>query len=212
MLRPTRHYLALVLPALLLGACGDRRAQEDDTAPTPSDEVVAPAAPAPDVNAPPAPDTTDTPPTSAPAPGATAQADALGLLIAANEHEVAAAEQAIAKKVTGDVLAFANMMKTDHGKNLADTRALGTATEGTQAMEMRTQADAEMAALGALSGAEYEKAYVEAMVKGHTDVLALIDGTLMPAAADDAVKAHFTATRAAVAKHLDAAKKLQAGK
>jgi putative membrane protein len=134
------------------------------------------------------------------------------MLTAANEHEIAAADQAIAKKVTGDVLAFANMMKTEHGKNLAETGALGGATEGAKIAELRSKGEAELAALGARSGTQYEQAYIDAMVKGHTEVLAMLDGSLIPAATDAAVKAHFTATRAAVAKHLEEARKLQAAK
>jgi putative membrane protein len=195
----------LATVSLILAACGDRRAAEDDTAATPADEVVAPADRAAPVATSPGP----VDPGAPPAAGATAQSDALGMLIAANEHEIAAADQAIAKKVTGPVLAFAQMMKTDHGRNLEETRKLGAATEGAAVQDMRTQADAEMTALGAESGKAYEKAYVDAMVQGHTDVLAKLDSTLIPAATDAAVKAHFTATRAAVAHHLAEAKKLQ---
>jgi putative membrane protein len=208
------HPLSLVLPALLLAACNDRREQEDDTTPTASDQVATPAppeAPGPDVTATPAPTYPEGTPVTPPAAGAVSQSDALGMLMAANEHEVAAADQAIAKKVTGDVLAFANMMKTDHGKNLAETGALGGTKEGARITELRSKGDAELAALDAKSGTEYEQAYIDAMVKGHSDVLAMLDGTLIPAATDAAVKAHFDATRTAVAKHLEEAKKLKAG-
>ena len=211
-MRSAHRCLVLVLPALLLSACGDRRAKEDDASPTPSDEVVAPADPAkPEVAATPGPTDVDDTTAAPPGTATTTQGVALGLLIAANEHEVAAAEQAIAKKVTGDVLAFANMMKTDHGKNLADTRALGGAIESADVTAMKSKGAADLAALGTQSGTAYEQAYIDAMVKGHTDVLGLLDGTLIPAATDDKVKAHFTATRAAVAMHLDEAKKLKAG-
>ena len=210
-MRPVHRCLALALPVLMLAACGDRREKEDDTTPTPADQAVTPEAPAPDAAATPpeTPPPTDTVPP--PATGAVMQSEALGLLATADEHEVAAADQAIAKKVTGDVLDFANMMKTDHGKNLAETTALGGSKEGARITDMRSKGDADLATLDAKSGTEYEQAYIDAMVKGHTDVLALLDGTLIPAATDAAVKTHFANTRMAVEKHLEAAKKLKAG-
>jgi putative membrane protein len=205
---------------LMLVACGDRREQEDDTAPTPSDQTATEGAAATEAAG---RETTATdqsampaaaPPADAgatPAAGAVTQQEALGLLATANEHEVALADQAIGKKVTGDVLAFANMMKTDHGRNLAETSALGGTKESAKIAELRSKGEADLAALAARSGTEYEQAYIDAMVKGHADVLALLDGTLIPAATDEAVKSHFASTRTAVARHLDEAKKLKAG-
>jgi putative membrane protein len=216
-MRPVQHRLALILPALLLVACGDRREKEDDTSATPADQVVQPAAPAQDgtadAEAGATPGTSDVAATTPPPPaeGAASQAEALGLLATASEHEVAAADQAIAKKVTGDVLAFANMMKTDHGKNLAETSALGATPETARITQMRSKGEADLAALDAKTGTQYEQAYIDAMVKGHTEVLALLDSTLIPAATDAAVKTHFANTRTAVAKHLDEARKLKAG-
>ena len=214
-MRPVHRCLALALPALLLVACGDRREKEDDSVATPADQTATEGTAATDAagtdtaaseqsamaeGAPPAASTT----------GA-AQSESLGLLATADEHEIGVADQAIAKKVTGDVLDFANMMKTDHGKNLAETTALGGSREGAKIAELKAKGEADKAALDAKSGTDYEQAYINAMVKGHTDVLALLDGTLIPSATDQAVKTHFTNTRAAVAKHLDAAKKLKAG-
>lgn len=217
-MRHVHRCLALALPVLMLVACGDRREQEDDAAPTAADQTATSGTAATEAAG---RETTETdqsampealpPEGTTPATGATSQQEALGLLAAANEHEVAAADQAIAKKVTGDVLAFANMMKTDHGKNLAETTALGGTSEGAKIAELRSKGEAELAALDAKSGIEYEQAYIDAMVKGHTDVLALLDGSLIPAATDAAVKTHFANTRTAVAKHLDEAKKLKAG-
>ena len=58
---------------------------------------------------------------------------------------------------------------------------------------------------------EFAAAYLAAMIKGHTEVLDMIDNQLLKRAANDAVKAHLTETRGSVAKHLAAAKQLQAG-
>lgn len=216
--------LAIALP-LLLVAC-DRREVEDDTAATPADTEMAQegpvgTAPAPGPDTPVDPDVATTAPeprdASEPAPGtpgagATSQADALAMLIAVNEHEIAAADQALAKNVTGKVRAYAEMMKTDHSRNLADTTGLGGAASTAPAVTgLRSKGENELRMLGAKSGKDYEQAYVEAMVKGHTEVLALIDGTLLPATTDANVRQHLTTTRTTVQRHLDEAKKLQAG-
>lgn len=214
------------LALVLLAAC-DRRAVEDDSATTPAEATTSREAgtppPATDVDSPVATNTpepidpgdmtagTPTPTGSAPAVASgTTQADALALLIAVNEHEIAAADQALVKKVTGPVLAYAQMMKTDHGKNLADTTRLGGAASTAPAVtELRNKGESELKALATRNGADYEKAYVDAMVRGHTDALALIDGTLLPAATTANIRQHFTTTRATVARHLERAKEIQ---
>jgi putative membrane protein len=210
--------VALLAGPLLVAGC-DRRDVADETTATPAEAPASPDTGAPpsspdsDVNAPVAtnaPEPADASETATPA-GATSQADALALLATADEHEIAAADQALGKNVTGAVRDFAQMMKTDHGKNLTDTTKLGAANSTAPAVTaLKDKGEADLKALDTHSGADYEKAYMEAMVKGHGDVLALIDNTLMPAATDASVREHFTTTRAAVARHLDKAKEIQA--
>jgi predicted outer membrane protein len=142
------------------------------------------------------------------------QAEALALVSLVDDHEVKMAEQAKSKKVTGDVAAYADMMKTDHSKNMSATKALldknGGAPADTPAMsDMKAKGEAEMQQLAALDGDTYAKAYIDAMVAGHQDVLTKLDTMLMPAATDAAVKMHLQATRHAVQKHLEKAKELQ---
>jgi putative membrane protein len=190
---------------LAIAAC-DRRALEDDTVPTPPADTSAgaPAGAAPTVSA------GNTPDGSASA-GSTSQADALALLIVMDEHEIAAADQALMKKVSGPVLAYAQMMKDDHAKNLAATTRLGGAASTASAVSgLHDQGEADLEALAAVQdGAAYEKAYVDATVRNHAEALALIDDTVLPAANADNVRRHFTATRATVARHLKQAKALQ---
>ena len=182
---------------LAVAAC-DRRAVEDDSAPTPAADTSTVAAPA------------GTAPTAS--AGNTSQADALALLIVVDEHEIAAADQALMKNVSGPVLAYAQLMKTDHATNLAATTRLGGAASTASAVTgLHDQGEADLEALAAVpDGAAYEKAYVDSMVRGHAEALALIDDILLPAANADNVRQHFTATRATVSRHLEQAKALQA--
>ena len=52
------------------------------------------------------------------------------------------------------------------------------------------------------------KAYIDAMVKGHTEALAVLDNKLIPKATTQAVKDHLAATREHVAHHLERAESL----
>jgi putative membrane protein len=218
---------AAVILVLGLVAC-DRRDVEDDTTVTPAEPTASREAGTPPAgadrdievptatNAPEPMDTTEMPAGST-APGTTpggaattTQADALAMLMAVNEHEIAAADQALGKNVTGAVRDFAQMMKTDHGKNLADTTKLGGAASTAPAVKtLKDKGESDVRMLDGQSGKVYEKAYIDAMVKGHTDALALIDNTLLPAATDINIRQHFTSTRTAVARHLDKAKEIQ---
>jgi putative membrane protein len=144
----------------------------------------------------------------------TGDSTALATVAAADQHEVSVARQALAKGVSGGVRDFANMMVTDHGKNLTDTRRVATENKVSLASNadvraMEAKGRSEEQALGKLKGEAYSKAYVDAMVKGHTEVLGKLDNTLIPGASDPEVVAHLKATREAVAKHLAAAQALQ---
>lgn len=142
------------------------------------------------------------------------EGEALGTVIVVDQHEIDTAKQAQDKKVTGKVLDYAKMMVADHTKNMEQARALDGKNGVTIAMTgpadmMKTKGQAEMQQLATMDGDAYSKAYVDAMVNGHTEVLNALDTQLIPAAKDAQVKDFLTTTRAAVAKHLEAAKALQ---
>jgi putative membrane protein len=144
-----------------------------------------------------------------------ADGEALATLAAVNQHEIETARQAIRKGVTGGVLDFARKMQEEHTKNLADTRevarlASASMAETASVKELKQKALGERQALQKLSGDAYARAYVEAMVKGHSEVLDMLDKKLVPQATDSKVIAHLKATRAHVAEHLAAATALQA--
>lgn len=218
----TKTPLALAVAALvLLGTAGCNRNQDanggTNNTPAASTDTAANDATAAGTTANGAP--TAVAPTDNPAnTGAGAmpsQPEALALLNVVNDHEVKTAEQAKSKKVTGDVAAYADQMKAEHTKNMADTKALldknGGAPADTPAItEMKSKGDAETQQLAALDGDAYAKAYIDAMVADHTDALSKLDTMLIPAATDDAVKQHLQMTRDHVQQHLDKAKAIQA--
>ncbi len=75
--------------------------------------------------------------------------------------------------------------------------------------QLRVKDAGALAMLVPLDGEAFEKAYVAAMVKDHTEVFAMIDGQLMKTAKNEELKKHLTMTRGHIAQHLEAAKKLQ---
>lgn len=152
----------------------------------------------------------------APAPGgAVSEGDALGMVIAVDEHEIAAAEQARSKNVGAPVMAYADMMTKEHTANMEKARGLeGSANvqigTGPQVGSLRTESENARNRLGAMEGQDYERAYVEEMVNGHQRTLTMLDSQLIPGAQNEAVRTFLTQTRDAVAKHLEAARQLQA--
>ncbi|MDB5048767.1 MAG: hypothetical protein JWO30_1838 [Fibrobacteres bacterium] len=138
----------------------------------------------------------------------------LAYVIAVDDNEINAAKAAQKKKVSPEVKSFAKMLQTEHDMNKVATKKLAKDlklkvkdTKGTDGL--RTKGKQELTNLKALNGEEFSKAYVEAMAKGHTEALDLIDNQLIPSAQTAEVKAHLADTRTHVAAHLEQAKRLQ---
>lgn len=145
---------------------------------------------------------------------ASADAEILGVLMAVNTNEVVAAMEAEKKKLSQPIADYAKMLHVEHGKNAADTLKLGqkievTPLETEKTNALRVKGAGELAELVPMDDVAFGHAYIEAMVKGHTEVLAMID-ELLKTAENDAVKKHLVETRGHFAMHLETAKKLQA--
>jgi putative membrane protein len=154
----------------------------------------------------------DNPAAHAHAPAAS-QSEALGLLMAVNDHEIKAAQLAQGKSVSASTLAYAQMLEKEHTDNQARTRELKPPVkqmDSAAVIALQEKGAAERAALAARDGSEFERAYIDAMVKGHAEALTRIDHRLLPAATDAAVRTHFTETRRHVAAHLARAREIQA--
>ncbi len=141
-------------------------------------------------------------------------AETLAVLLAVDTNEIVAAMEAAKKKLSPEILEYAKMMHTEHGKNAADTMKLGQKIEvmpmdTEKTNQLRIKGAGELAALVPLDDAKFGSAYIDTMVKGHSEVLAMIDNELLKSAQNDSLKKHLAETREHVAMHLDAAKKLQ---
>ncbi|OGT25275.1 MAG: hypothetical protein A3I77_05200 [Gammaproteobacteria bacterium RIFCSPLOWO2_02_FULL_42_14] len=106
------------------------------------------------------------------------------------------------------------MMIGQHGANLTEILQLANQLHAlplssVMADQFIADGNKDLVALGGLQGVSFEKAYVNAMVTGHEGALHLIDTQLMQTATTPEIKKFMIATRAAVAMHLEHAKKLQ---
>ena len=114
-----------------------------------------------------------------------------------------------------EVKKFAQLMVTDHtgvNKQAVDAghQAQGHAARTTRpARALKAGGEKNVAALKALKGAAFDKAYVDHEVAYHQAVLDAVDKTLIPNAKNEELKALLVKVRPAFVTHLEHAKHLQ---
>ena len=108
---------------------------------------------------------------------------ALAVLATVNKDEIAAAKLALTKGMGKGAEEYAHMMVHEHEANLAETKKLkpsGTQHHAELPTQVKKDDEATMAKLKPLEGEAFEKAYIDAMVAGHTKVLGKLDNELLP--------------------------------
>lgn len=141
-------------------------------------------------------------------------AEALAWVMAVDNNEINAAQEAQKKKISQPVMDYAKMLEKEHSDNLQKTRDLSQSMNETpaetQAVEdLKAKGNDMLSSLSPKDGMDFEKNYIDAMVKGHTEALSMLDNQLIPNAKSQDLKNHLTETRQHVAMHLDRAKELQ---
>ena len=144
-------------------------------------------------------------------------AEVLAFLAAVDVNEIVAASEAQRKKISEPVMNYAKMLHMQHGDHMGKTLMLGQSIKitpsDTKAVDaVKVKGAGELAMLMPLDGKDFEMAYVDAMIKGHTEVLDMIDNKLMKNAKNDMLKTHLTETRKHIAMHLEEGKKLKENK
>lgn len=144
-----------------------------------------------------------------------AEKASLATIAAIDKMEIMVSVVANNKKPTSGVADFAQMMIDQHGSNLTEILVMANrynAIPLVSPTEMQTVKEGarELIKLGGLDGQQFDKAYVDMMVKGHEGALKLIDDKLLKTAKTEEIKQFITNTRAVVAQHLEHAKALQA--
>lgn len=137
------------------------------------------------------------------------------IVVTANQIDVDAGELAKSRSSDEEVRKFAERMITDHtavnDQAVALVTRLGVEPEDSE-LSRTLAADAEKTRgrLGSLSGADFDKAYVDNEVAYHQAVLDVIDQQLLPNTENEELKALITKVRPAIEAHLEHARHLQA--
>jgi putative membrane protein len=154
-----------------------------------------------------------------PAAGAFAQgitdAQIASIVVTANQVDIDAGELAASKSRNAEVKKFAQLMVTDHtgvNKSATDlvTRLKVTPEDNDTSRSLKAGGETNVAALKALKGAAFDKAYVDHEVVYHQAVLDAVDKTLIPGAKNEDLKALLVKVRPAFVAHLEHAKHVQA--
>jgi len=135
------------------------------------------------------------------------------IVVTANQVDIDAGKLAVEKSKNPDVVEFARLMITDHtGVNEAATALvtrLGvTPKENPTSASLKQAGDENLARLRKLEGAAFDIAYVEHEVAYHEQVIAAIDGTLIPGATNAELEALLVKVRPAFDAHLEHARAL----
>lgn len=147
--------------------------------------------------------------------GATsAETGTLSTIATIDKNEILVSLVAVNKKVPSDIADLAKMMIDQHSSNLTTIFDMAQSMHianlsGGETDKLAADGKKLLMSIGGLEGDAFNKAYVDAMVKGHTAALELIDKKLMATAKTDEMKKFMTDTRATVAEHLEHAKKVQ---
>lgn len=136
------------------------------------------------------------------------------IVVTANQVDIDAGKLAESKGHSADVKAFGKQMVTDHtGVNKAAkelVQKLNVTPEPNSTSESLQQGGKQnVAKLKTLSGAAFDKAYIDHEVSYHEAVLGALDKTLIPSAKNAELKALLVKVRPAFEAHLEHAKKIQ---
>jgi putative membrane protein len=190
--------LVAITTSFSLAACKKTETPATDTAAT----AVAPAR--------------DTTPAAAAAAPALNDAQIAHIAVTANSVDSAAGELAKKKGSSKAVRDFGQTMVTDHGGVNKQAVALVTKLNVTPedndtSKQLKAGGDANLAKLETLSGAAFDKAYIDNEVTFHQTVLDALDKTLIPDAKNAELKGLLEKVRPAIVAHLEHAKTIQAG-
>jgi putative membrane protein len=132
----------------------------------------------------------------------------------ANLGEVEQAKIAQQKAKNAKAKAFAGMMVKDHadadakGAELAKKNKL-TPSDSPISTTLKADSDKTVEQLKAQTGAEFDRAYMEAQVKAHQTVLDAIDSKLLPSAKNAELKTMLQGMRPKIEGHLKEAQEIQ---
>lgn len=137
------------------------------------------------------------------------------IAVTADTVDIDAGKMAAQKTSNRAVKEFAETMVRDHTavnvKATALAKKLGvTPQESDISKSLKADGDKKIAELRAMTGAEFDKAYIDNEVSYHEAVLGVLDKTLIPNTRNAELKMLLESARPIFVAHLAHAKKLQA--
>lgn len=136
------------------------------------------------------------------------------IMMDVDKGEIATSKEALKKNMNKPVKLYALFLIQQHEGNLESLTQLAKEiglepTESPQSISMASHGKQDLEKLSALNGVEFEKAFIDAMVKGHQGGLNLIDTKLSKEVHNSQLKNFLINFRAMVADHLQKALVLQ---
>jgi putative membrane protein len=137
------------------------------------------------------------------------------IVVTANQVDIDAGKLAESKGSNAQVKAFGKQMVTDHSGVNKQAVALVTKLkvkpeDNATSKSLKAGGEENLANLKKLSGAAFDKAYIDHEVAYHQQVLEALDKPLIPSAQNAELKNLLVSVRPAFVAHLDHAKMLQA--
>jgi len=136
------------------------------------------------------------------------------IVVTANQVDIDAGKLAESKGSNADIKAFGKQMVTDHSGVNKQAVALVTKLKVTPednptSQSLQKGGDDNLKNLKTLSGAAFDRAYIEHEVVYHQAVLDALDKTLIPSAQNAELKNLLVTVRPAFVAHLEHAKSVQ---
>jgi putative membrane protein len=141
-------------------------------------------------------------------------AEIAAIVVTANQVDIDAGKLAESKASNPDVKAFGHRMATDHAdvnKQAVElvTKLKVTPKGNATSESLKAGGEKNIASLKKLSGAAFDKAYIDHEVAYHQQVLDAVDKTLIPSAKNEDLKALLIKVRPAFVSHTEHAKQIQ---
>jgi putative membrane protein len=136
------------------------------------------------------------------------------IVVTANQVDIDAGALAAERASHPEVKKFGQLMVTDHtGVNKAAAELVArlkvTPEENPTSRSLKAGGEKNLAHLKTLSGAAFDRAYVEHEIAYHQQVLDAVDKVLIPNAANAELKALLVKVRPAFVAHLEHAKQVR---
>ena len=138
------------------------------------------------------------------------------IVVTANQVDIDAGKLAASKGSSAEVKKFGQQMVSDHTRVNESAVALVTKLKVTPednatAQSLKAGGEKNIARLNGLSGAAFDKAYIDNEVAYHQAVIDAVDKVLIPGAANADLKELLVKVRPSFVAHLEHAKRLQSG-